>query len=63
MFENYQDRESFQRETVMGVISGRAIDYGLDLSSNLEFINSSLGRIYANNDDIGDSCLARFSAQ
>jgi hypothetical protein len=45
----------------MKMISGLAIDYGLDLKTNLDQINLSLGRIYANNDEMGESFLSLFT--
>ena len=54
---------SFQEITLMNIISGRAIDYGLDLNTKIEHINQSLSRIYDNNDDLGKSCLDFMSKQ
>jgi len=45
----------------MKIISGLAIDYGLDLKTNLDGINLSLGKIYASNDDMGESFLNLFT--
>ena len=43
--------------TQMQNITGRAVDYGLDLKVNLETINQSLSRVYLD-DGPGNSCLS-----
>ena len=54
----------------MATISGRAIDYGLDVRMNLSQINNSLTMIYkaaargqAYEDEYGESCLSGLTRQ
>ena len=56
-----QFESSFKQTSIMKFTSGKAIDYGLDLNTSSEQINQSLGKFYANNDDIGESYLSQFT--
>ena len=44
----------------MALMTGRVIDYGLDLQVDIDQLNSTLGKIYPSNDDIGVSFLSLF---
>ena len=48
---------SIEEINLLRIISGRAIDYGLDLNTKIDQINQSLSKIYDNSDDLGKSCL------
>jgi hypothetical protein len=53
--------QPFSQCSLMKVISGLAIDYGLDLETDPNSINMTLGKVYASNDDIGESFLSLHS--